>query len=282
MELLHAVDGDLLESPVWDHRDESVLFVDFGRPALHRLTWDQGVLSSFGRGTAASAALPARDCGLVVAERAVVTAGAGLPPVPLGDLVLEEANLRFNDAACDSAGRLWVGTMADDASPGAGALYRLDPDLTWHRVLDGVTISNGIGWSPDDRFMYYADSATRQVAVFDFDLEAGTVSDRRLFVDTSGYEGMPDGLTVDADGCVWVAFYRGAAVRRFAPDGRLLEELVTPVPRPTSVCFAGPELDTLVVTVRGETSDLDGHATGAHLYAATPGTRGLPTAMFGG
>lgn len=282
MELLHAVDGDLLEGPVWDVADGSVLFVDMRRPALHRLGWDDGSLTTFGRGTEVSAVLPAVRSGLVVAERSVVTLGVGEPMVPAGDLVLDDPGVRFNDAACDAVGRLFIGTMADDARPRAGRLHRLEPDLSWTTVLNDLTISNGLGWSPDDRRMYFVDSATRRVDVFDYDLATGTMTDRRPFVDTRSAAGIPDGLAVDADGCVWVAFYRGQAVRRYAPDGRLLEVLTTPVPRPTSVCFAGPNLDVLVITTRRAEVGPEGRPCGAHLYAHQTTTSGVPTAAFGG
>lgn len=282
LDLLCTVDGDLLEGPVWDDRDGSLLFVDMRRPALHQLAWDTRALRTFGRGTAASAIVPAARSGLVVAERTEVTLGTTVPAVRAGTFAIGEPDVRFNDAACDGAGRLWIGTMADDARPDAGQLLRLDPDLTWTVVLEDVTISNGIGWSPDHRSMYFIDSATRRIDVLDYDIDTGAAVRRRQLVDTSHHPGMPDGLTVDADGCLWVAFYGGSGIRRFAPDGRLLEEVAAPVPRTTSLCFAGPDLDVLVVTVRGDDRRADGRPTGAHLYAHTPTTRGLPTTAFGG
>ena len=282
MDLLHAVDGDLLESPVWDARDQSLLFVDMRRPALHRFDWAEAELSTFGRGTEASAIQPATLSELLVAERDAVTLGVSVPPVVAGRARLDRSDVRFNDAACDAAGRLWIGTMADDASPGAGCLFRLDPDLSWALVLEGVTISNGIGWSPDNDRMYYIDSVTLRIDVFDFDLGSGQVHHRRQLVDTSDFSGLPDGLTVDADGCLWVAFYRGGAIRKFAPDGRLLEAVTLPVLRPTSLCFAGPGLDVLVVTVRGDETGSEGRPAGAHLYAHDCGSIGMPTAPFGG
>lgn len=282
MELLHAVDGDLLETPVWDDAHQSLLFVDMRRPSLHRLSWHAQRLAAFGLGGEASAVLPAVGSGLVVAGRRTVMLGHSWPWTQAGDFVVSEPDVRFNDAACDAAGRLWIGTMADDARPRAGQLLRLDPDLSWHVVLEDVTISNGLGWSPDNSLMYYIDSATRKIDVLSYDLATGDVTGRRMFVDTSSFPGFPDGLSVDADGCVWVAFYGGGAVRRFAPDGRLLDDVTLPVPRPTSLCFAGPDLDVLVVTVRGDEVGLDGRPCGAHLYAHNTPTPGLATTAFGG
>ena len=125
----------------------------------------------------------------------------------------------MNDGNCDPAGRFWAGTMALDERRSAGALYRLDPDLTVHTMLTDVTISNGIDWSLDGRRMYYVDSPTRRIDVFDFDPGTGAIANRRTFVQVPAEAGIPDGMTVDADGFVWLALWGGAALHRYAPDG---------------------------------------------------------------
>jgi sugar lactone lactonase YvrE len=167
--------------------------------------------------------------------------------------------------------------MAEDEQPFAGSLYRVDPDLALTRVLEGTTISNGLGWSPDGRRMYFVDSPTRRVDVFDFEPEAGTVSGRRPLVGTSSFPGIPDGLAVDGEGCLWVAMHDGAAVIRISPEGEYLATVVVPVARPTSCCFAGPELDRLVIT-----SARDAGGLGGDLFVCDAGIAGLPTTAFAG
>ena len=148
----------------------------------------------------------------------------------------------MNDGNCDAAGRLWAGTITIRDEPDAGALYRLGPDLTVSVVIDSVSESNGIDWSPDDRLMYYVDSQTRRVDMFDFDANSGTFANQRPFVTFDEDDVLPDGLTVDADGFVWVACWNGGAVRRFGPDGTLDLVVGFPTRQITSCAFGGDGL----------------------------------------
>jgi sugar lactone lactonase YvrE len=138
--------------------------------------------------------------------------------------------------------------MALDERPGAGALYRLSVDGTVERMLPEVSISNGIGWTGDNRRMYFIDSPTQRIDVFDFDVEAGTICNRRPFVSIPPGSGVPDGLTLDADDFVWVALWRGGAVHRYTPDGELDLIVRVPVTHPTSCAFGGPDLRDLYIT----------------------------------
>ncbi|WP_266382105.1 SMP-30/gluconolactonase/LRE family protein [Streptomyces canus] len=153
---------------------------------------------------------------------------------------------RANDAAVAPDGSLWAGTMRYDEAPGGGTLSRITGDGTHRTVLDDVAVSNGTGWSPDGRLMYYIDSPTRRVDVFDH--ESGRLSDRRSFVGIEDGAGFPDGLTVDAEGCVWVALWDGGAVRRYTPDGTLDHVITLPTPRVTACVFGGPDLTDLYIT----------------------------------
>lgn len=190
--------------------------------------------------------------------------------------------MRANDAKADPAGRLWLGTMAYDESPGVAALYRLDPgagDLV--RVLDGVTISNGLGWSPDARLMYYVDTPTRQIDLFDYDRAAGTAIGRRRFAAIEPEAGFPDGMCVDAHGGVWVALWGGGAVRRYAPDGTLDRVVPVGTPLVTSCAFAGPAYDRLIITTaRGPQP---AGPSGGLTYAYRPGdVVGMPVDRYAG
>lgn len=195
-------------------------------------------------------------------------ASAGPPPKPV----------RSNDAKPDPAGRLWLGTMTYDESPGAAALYRLDPDQRVPvRVRGGVGISNGLGWSPDGSTMYYVDSLTKRIDAYSYDVSSGVASERRTFVEVTG--GFPDGLSVDAEGGVWVAVWGTGEVRRYLPGGRLDRTVTVPTAQVSSCAFAGPALDQLIITTaaRGRREDRSAGLT----YLWEPGDiRGLPVARF--
>jgi sugar lactone lactonase YvrE len=162
------------------------------------------------------------------------------------------AGARMNDAACDPQGRFWAGTLADDRRPGGGALYRLDRNGQSELMLGDLTISNGLGWSPDGGTMYLADSGTRVVHAFTFEAEQGTISGARMLITVAEEVGAPDGLTVDADGDLWVAIFGGGRVNRYSPDGDLREERRVPAVDTTSCAFAGPGLNRLYVTTATE------------------------------
>ena len=189
-------------------------------------------------------------------------------------------DVRMNDGACDPQGRFWAGTMAYDESPGAGALYRLELDGSCTTVLTGLTIANGIGWSPDGSTMYLNDSGTGCLETFRFDSDSGAITNRRTLVRSDQPGVVPDGLTVDADGGIWVAWWGGGVVNRYAPDGSLLASVQFPVERPTSCAFGGRELETLFVTTAREGLDGDALARqpdcGRVFAVSGLGVRGLP------
>jgi len=162
------------------------------------------------------------------------------------------AATRMNDGACDPQGRFWGGTLADDHHAGGGALYRLDRDGTTEVVLDGLTIANGLGWSPDGRTMYLVDSGPRVVYSFDFDAHRGTISGQRVLASVPEDVGAPDGMTVDAAGDLWVAVYGGGQVHHYSPDGALRDVLTVPARQSTCCAFAGPGLKRLYVTTATE------------------------------
>ncbi len=185
----------------------------------------------------------------------------------------------MNDGACDPDGRFYCGSMAYDAAPGRGALYRLDPDGTVSVVLTGATISNGLAWSPDGTLAYYIDSPTHRVDVFDYDRERG-LRGRRPFVSIPASAGLPDGLAVDAAGGLWVAMHGGSAVLHFRPDGTAGGRVDLPVRDVTACTFGGPSLDRLYITTSrysGDPSPLAGA-----LFAADVGVPGLPALPFAG
>lgn len=158
------------------------------------------------------------------------------------------SDVRMNDGACDPQGRFWAGTMAHDESPGAGVLYRLELDGRCTTVRAALTSSNGIGWSPDGTAMYLSDSGTGTIERFDFDGAIGDIVGRRVIVEIAEPGVAPDGLTVDAEGGIWVALWDGGAVRCYTSEGSLVATVPVPVDRPTSCAFGGPDLTTLFIT----------------------------------
>lgn len=171
----------------------------------------------------------------------------------------KEERMRANDGAVDSKGRFWMGTMNDfhvgECNP-EGVLFRLDADLSLHRVIEGVTIPNGIGWSPDDKTMYFTDSPTQGIDAYDFDAETGTMSNKRQFWKISdGTGSVPDGLTVDAEGYLWVAIHEGSRVIRVSPEGKEVGEISMKAWKITCPVFGGSDLDELYITTAGADDD---------------------------
>jgi sugar lactone lactonase YvrE len=200
------------------------------------------------------------------------------------DPVWTDGSVRMNEGGCDPDGRFYCGSMAYDQRAGAGALYRLDPDRTSRVVLDGVTVSNGLEWSPDGSLAYYADTATGRVDVFDYDRDSG-LTGRRPFVrpaDRMDGNASPDGLTVDADGGVWVALYGSGAVHRYSDAGVLDEVVELPTAQITACTFGGPRLDQLFITTSREGLAPGADPVAGSLFRADAGGPGLPVREFGG
>jgi sugar lactone lactonase YvrE len=280
--------GDLLgEGPLWDPTGERLLWVDISAPALRTYHPATGATGTLPVGGTISAVVPRAAGGLlaVAADGFAELDEASGALVMLRTLRSEPAGNRMNDAACDPAGRLWAGSMASDLRTPAGSLYRLDPDLTVHTVLRPVTISNGIGWSPAGRQMYYIDSRTQRVDVFDFEPDTGVASGRRPFVAIPERDGLPDGLAVDAEGGVWVALHGSGTIRRFGPDGRSSITVRVPVRAVTSCAFGGPGRTDLYITTSAELEPDNGEpgsGPAGALFRARTGTEGAPVAPFAG
>lgn len=181
-------------------------------------------------------------------EVAMWTVADGLRPLVMVEPAHQHCPVRLNEMVTDPIGRLWVGSMAYDWTPGAGAFFRIDHDGSVHRVLGGITVANGMGWSPDGSVVYTTDTGPAQITAWDYDLGTGEVSRPRRFVRAGQGDGKPDGLAVDTEGNVWSAFAGGYRVSCFDPTGRDIHRVVVPSPNPTSCCFVGPERDRLVVT----------------------------------
>ncbi|MFD4968673.1 SMP-30/gluconolactonase/LRE family protein [Streptomyces sp. NPDC058424] len=270
--------AELGEGPTWDPETGRLIWVDILSSRVHGYDPSSGRRTVRTTGQHVGAAKPRTGGGLVLNLRD----GVGLmdpdgtfrwlhrDPVP---------GRRGNDAAVAPDGSLWAGTMRYDEAPGGGTLSRLTGDGTAEVVLPAVTVSNGTGWSPDGRLMYYVDSPTRRVDVFDFD--GRRITGRRPLAQVEEGAGFPDGLTVDADGCVWVALWDGAAIRRYTPAGTLDRVLALPVSRPTACAFAGPGLTDLYVTT-ARTGLAAPHPLAGSLLVVPDAGRGLVQPAFAG
>jgi len=265
------------EGPVWSTRWGGLRWVDMLAGDVLQLDQDGSVLRTH-VGEVAAALRPRRGGGAVIGVRrgfALEEPDGSLTHLPElwgGD------DVRMNDGGCDPDGRFYCGSMAYDERPGAGALYRLDPDRSVAVVLRGVTISNGLEWSPDGTSAYYVDSPTHQISVFDYSAERGLERRRPL----AKVDALPDGLTVDADGGVWVALYDDHAVHRYGPGGDLDARVDVPAGRVTACTFGGDELDRLFITTSREGLPAGADPSAGSLYAADVGVRGVPTREFAG
>lgn len=277
----HPVGGgasELGEGVIWDPRTGGVAWVDIlaGRILTARL--DAGLeVTGEQRFDVPMCAIAPR----AGADGWIAAAGDGIALVEDGRLTWlarpeERAGgaTRMNDAACDPVGRFWAGSMAYDNTPGAGSLYRVDPAGGCERVLDGLTIANGLGWSPDGATLYLADTGLKRIDAFAFDVDTGDVSQRRTFADFGGGEHGPDGLCVDADGTVWTALWGAGRVLGIAPDGTHVTRVDVGTPQPTS-CAIEPGGDRMLISTATHGLDAPG-AHGGELWRATVPARGQP------
>jgi sugar lactone lactonase YvrE len=276
------------EGPLWCPIDEVLYWLDIEGRRLYRLTPATGEVKEWATPVEIHAlALRENHPGMIVTSRD----GFGFFEPEAGtfekiyDPEPDLANNWINDGKCDSGGRFWGGSLDHTQETVAGSLYRIDRDGSGQVMETGIQASNGIAWSLDDATMYHTDSTARAIYAYDFDVDSSAIRNRRVLVDTSDLKGVPDGLTIDAEGCLWSAFAFGRAVCRFTADGRLDRRIETSVPLTTSVMFGGPGLATLYITsgrhrVREEA--LARYPLSGSLFAVEPGVAGVPEPRFAG
>ncbi|WP_033306157.1 SMP-30/gluconolactonase/LRE family protein [Streptomyces iakyrus] len=277
-EVAVRAEAELGEGPTWDAAAGRLLWIDILGSRLH--TYDPATGRRTVRRTEQhiGAVKPRAGGGLVLNLRD----GIGLLDPDDGFRWLHHEPVpgrRANDAAIAPDGALWAGTMRYDEAPGGGTLSRVTGEGTVEVVLDDAAVSNGTGWSPDGRLMYYIDSPTRRVDVFDH--ADGRISGRRTLAVIEEDAGFPDGLTVDAEGCVWVALWQGSAVRRYTPGGELDRVIELPVPLVTACAFGGPDLTDLYVTT-ARTGPAEPPALAGSLFVVPGAGKGLAQPAFAG
>ena len=268
------------EGPVWSEHWGGLRWVDMLAGDVLSLAAD-GTIDRRHVGNVAAALRPRRQGGAVIAvERGFALEDADGAIRYLGEL-WTGTHVRMNEGGCDPDGRFYCGSMAYDQRPSAGALYRLDPDDSVHVVLENVTISNGLEWSPDGSRVYYNDTPTQRVDVFDYDGESG-LTGRRPFAEIPAEVGGPDGLTVDEEGGVWVALYGGGAVRRYNPEGVLDEVIEVPAEQVTACTFGGSNLDQLFITTSREGLGGGDDPLAGSVFRSAVGVASLPVREFAG
>lgn len=277
--------AELGEGPVWDGVARRLYWVDISGRVIHRYDPESGSDEVWRTPEDVASVAVRRGGGLVCAMRSgfcLFDLDTG-KLTPINDPEPHLPDNRLNDGRCDRQGRFWAGSL-NAAKPVAG-LYRLDENLGCTLMVSNIRISNSLCWSPDGRTMYYGDTLERTIWAWDYDLETGDITNRRVFVEIPPDDGYPDGATVDEDGYVWVAHWDGWRLTRFDPQGGVAQVVVMPVQRPTCPMFGGPNLETLFVTSAGGSftqDELEEQPLAGGVFALEPGVRGVPEASFAG
>ncbi len=298
-ELLLDARAALGEGPAWDAKTQTLYWVDILAKRIHAFQDGRDIVLQLDETVGCAA--PRRMGGLVAALRASfvtlewgaartlasgASAGDGIPPRTFLASVSEPASNRFNDGKCDPAGRLFAGTMNMNEKSPSGNLYSLEAGKPPRKLLDGVTISNGLAWSPDYKTFYYIDTPTRLVRAFDYDLDTGDIANPRVVIEVPESVGWPDGMTSDMEGRLWIALWGGSRVARWNPlTGQKEAEIVVPAPHVTSCVFGGARRDILYVTtarVGLDESALAQNPLSGGVFQIQTQTEGLPTFEFAG
>ncbi|MFL6722117.1 MAG: SMP-30/gluconolactonase/LRE family protein [Sphingomonas sp.] len=279
---VHAVLG---EGPVWVARESALYWVDINGRKIFRLD-EQGQVSEWATPLRIGSLAPRRSGGFIAGTEdgiAIVDPAANRYEIIANPEEQLPGN-RFNDGKVDRRGCFWAGTMDDREREASGTLYCIDADLRVTVADQGYHVTNGPAFSPSGNLMYHSDSARQVTYVFDIGAD-GAARNRRTFIQFGKGDGFPDGMTVDADGHLWIAFWDGWCIRRFSPAGEWVETIRMPVQRPTSCAFGGRDLDKLYIS--SASRDLDEAAIAVQpnaggLFMVEPGVRGLADVPFAG
>ena len=285
--LVWEIRAVLGEGPVWVEAENALYWVDIMSSLVHRYALADGAKTTWEFADAVTSLNPRAGGGFVgtVADGfvAVDFDSAATTPIQLPEA--DRPGNRFNDGKVDNSGRYWAGTMDIEQVAASGALYRLDPDLGVSKADDDYIICNGPTFNLDNSIIYHTDSIRRVIYALDIG-SGGELSNRRVFTAfTKDDEGVPDGMTVDSEDCIWVAHFGGARLTRYSPEAEILQVVPLPAPNITSCTFAGADLDTLYITSAStfmSASELEQYPLAGSLFSYQPGVKGTPTPLFAG
>lgn len=275
------------EGAIWNHNNNRLYWIDIEQGVLNIFDTDDKVNKMIDLGQRVGTVVPAKNGDVLLAlQNGIFNLDEKTQDLKM--IVSPEDSIstnRFNDGKCDPKGRFWVGSMSLKGRKGAGSLYKVDHDLTVTRMLDSVTISNGIAWSPNGKKMYYIDTPTRKVMEYNYDLKNGTISHPRVAIEIPDSLGMPDGSTIDSKGNLWIAMWGGSMVTCWElSSGKLLQTIDVPVKNVTSCAFGGQELDILFITTARQglsNEDLKKYPNSGGIFAVRPGVKGIKANFFG-
>jgi sugar lactone lactonase YvrE len=276
------------EGPIWSPAEQALYWVDIRQPSVCRYDWVHRSLTTWAMPELIGSLAVRSQGGLLIALQSKL-ARFNPSTSEIVSIASPEGHLppmRFNDGKCDRRGRFWVGSMNNEVrGDPSGVLYCLDSEHRSRKMEGGFSTPNSLAWSPDDKWMYFADTFTRTIFTYAFDIDSGTISNRRVFAQIAEGAGGPDGSTVDAEGCLWNAVYGGWCLHRYTPDGRVDRVVDLPISQPTSCAFGGPNLDILYVTSatnRLSPEELSRQPLAGGLLAVDVGAKGLPEPYFAG
>lgn len=278
---ISEVISDLGEGPIWSADTNSVTWTDITQNTFHTADIDTGKTMSFGVPSMVGAIAHSKEGGYIAAtQKGFARIGVDGKYSPLHSFLPDD--MRMNDGKVDPAGRFWAGSMALSFEKGRGSLYVLEKDNSYRSILDDITLSNGMGWSPDAQYFYYIDSVPGVLKRFDYDLYTGHISNPKDLITFDSSSGIPDGMSMSSDGKIVVALWDGGRIEIYEPSGERVSEITLGVSRPTSCTFAGPNRDILIVSTASQGIDrADEPLSGKILAVTGTGLNGLPTQQYG-
>lgn len=284
--LFYKIEAKLGEGPIWNHQTQKLYWVDIEGKQLHILDPTKKENKSISLPVQIGTVVPIDSTQCVVA----LVDGAYLLDVNtettalIAHLDADNLSTRLNDGKCDPAGRLWVGSMHWDTTEPLGGLFKLEGNGNSEQVLDGITVSNGIVWSANQKTMYYIDTPTQKVMAFDFDIATGQISNPRVAIEIPKEMGLPDGMTIDAEGKLWIGLWNGDAIVRYDPEtGELIQRIPVPAHNVTACAFGGLNLDSLfITTARLDMSEeeLKKYPNAGSIFVTVPGVKGVKSHFF--
>lgn len=278
--------NDLGEGPVWDHLNGNLMWVDYNRGKICNFQPQSKKYKEVQVADTVMVSIPTNRNKWILAVDKKIAIYDPEKGKYCSEVIIREndSDKRLNDGKCDGRGRLWIGTMRYEADLPSGALYRVDADLTYKKMDEHFVIPNGMAWNKNNTKMYIVDSSMKKIFCYDFDLDRGSIYNKKTWVDTSAEKGMPDGMTIDENDNLWVSFWKGQSVCCFdGKTGAVLTRICIPAMIPSSCCFGGDDLATLFITSSRKYDTAENKQkfpfSGA-LFSVCPGVRGMPASFF--